>query len=58
MCRAIQCTQCGKTTWAGCGRHVDDVMKDVPVARRCTCERKERSAAKTLAKMFASLRGR
>ena len=29
--------QCGKTTWAGCGRHVDNVMKDVPQSRQCTC---------------------
>ncbi|GAA4484056.1 hypothetical protein GCM10023094_36520 [Rhodococcus olei] len=39
MCQPTPCTRCGKTTWAGCGNHVDDVMRHVPVAQRCTCER-------------------
>lgn len=32
MCRAVNCRTCGKTTWAGCGRHVDQVMRGVPAA--------------------------
>jgi hypothetical protein len=35
MCRAATCKTCGKTTWAGCGQHVDQVMRGVPVGRRC-----------------------
>ena len=35
MCRAIACTTCGKTTWAGCGQHVDQVMAGVPSGKRC-----------------------
>lgn len=35
MCRPIRCKQCGKTTWAGCGRHVDQVMGQIPPADRC-----------------------
>ncbi|HJB10177.1 MAG TPA: hypothetical protein H9786_06550 [Candidatus Brachybacterium merdavium] len=35
MCRAVTCRTCGKTTWAGCGQHVDQVMRDVPRAQRC-----------------------
>ncbi|MEQ7846694.1 hypothetical protein [Nocardioides kribbensis] len=35
MCRAVTCKQCGKTTWAGCGQHVDQVMARVPRADRC-----------------------
>lgn len=35
MCSPATCRVCGKTTWAGCGRHVDRVMRDVPAARRC-----------------------
>ncbi|MCU1545982.1 MAG: hypothetical protein JWP30_1082 [Homoserinimonas sp.] len=35
MCRAVNCKTCGKTTWAGCGEHVDDVMRGVPRADRC-----------------------
>ena len=39
MCFAVQCETCNKTTWQGCGKHVDDVMKKVPVEERCTCPR-------------------
>lgn len=35
MCRQVSCKTCGKTTWAGCGQHVDSVMRGVPVRDRC-----------------------
>lgn len=35
MCRAVTCKQCGKTTWAGCGMHVDQVLAGVPQSDRC-----------------------
>ena len=35
MCRAVTCRTCGRTTWAGCGQHVDSVMGSVPLAERC-----------------------
>jgi hypothetical protein len=35
MCRAVQCRSCGKTTWAGCGKHVDHVMAGVAKADQC-----------------------
>jgi Na+-translocating ferredoxin:NAD+ oxidoreductase RNF subunit RnfB len=35
MCQPATCQQCGKTTWAGCGQHVDQVMKDVAPVDRC-----------------------
>lgn len=38
MCRAIACKKCGKTTWAGCGNHVDQVMRSVANKDRCTCK--------------------
>lgn len=37
MCYPEKCPRCGKTGWAGCGQHVDDVMRSVPPAQRCTC---------------------
>jgi hypothetical protein len=37
MCYPVRCVHCGKTTWAGCGRHANNVMKAVPVSQRCTC---------------------
>ena len=33
MCRPATCKTCGKTTWAGCGQHVDQVMAGVPPHR-------------------------
>lgn len=35
MCRPVACRRCGKTTWAGCGQHVDQVMRGVPRDERC-----------------------
>ncbi len=35
MCRAVTCRKCGKTTWAGCGQHVRQVLAGVPAAQRC-----------------------
>ena len=35
MCRPAGCKTCGKTTWAGCGQHVDQVMRNVPADQRC-----------------------
>ena len=35
MCQRITCRKCGKPSFAGCGRHVESVLGDVPVAKRC-----------------------
>jgi hypothetical protein len=35
MCRPVTCRTCGKTTWAGCGQHVNQVMAHVPASQRC-----------------------
>ncbi|PFG41567.1 hypothetical protein ATJ88_0209 [Isoptericola jiangsuensis] len=35
MCQPTLCRTCGKTTWAGCGMHVDDVRRSVPAAQWC-----------------------
>ena len=35
MCRAVVCRTCGKTTWAGCGMHVEQVLAGVPGSQRC-----------------------
>lgn len=44
MCRAVKCNSCGKTTWAGCGAHVEQVMGHLPQSERCQC-REQASAA-------------
>ncbi|WP_172669685.1 hypothetical protein [Arsenicicoccus sp. oral taxon 190] len=35
MCRPVTCKTCGKTTWAGCGQHVDQVQRSVPAGQWC-----------------------
>jgi hypothetical protein len=37
MCQRVTCSQCGKPTFAGCGRHIEQVLGDVPPAERCRC---------------------
>jgi hypothetical protein len=39
MCTRISCRRCGKPTWVGCGRHVEQVMAGIPEEKRCTCPR-------------------
>ncbi|MBO1766689.1 hypothetical protein [Allobranchiibius sp. GilTou38] len=56
MCRPATCKTCGKTTWAGCGRHVDQVMAGVPRADRCPGHPTEATAAQ--GSFLRRLRGR
>jgi len=35
MCYPVTCDTCGKTTWAGCGEHVDEALAGVPAEQRC-----------------------
>lgn len=35
MCRPVTCRVCGKTTWAGCGQHIDAVKSSVPKGQWC-----------------------
>ncbi|MBX7080675.1 MAG: hypothetical protein K1X88_15870 [Nannocystaceae bacterium] len=44
MCRRVQCSQCGKPTFAGCGAHVEQVLGDVPRDQRCRCAEARESA--------------
>jgi hypothetical protein len=37
MCYRIVCLKCNKPTYRGCGRHIEDVLGDVPVEERCQC---------------------
>lgn len=43
MCRRVVCSECGKPGYAGCGKHVEQVLGDVPSEERCRC-REEREA--------------
>lgn len=39
MCSPTGCDKCGKTTWTGCGLHIDEALAGVEESKRCTCER-------------------
>ncbi|HUH53531.1 MAG TPA: hypothetical protein VLZ31_05755 [Microbacteriaceae bacterium] len=35
MCQAVTCRTCSKTTWAGCGQHIQQVRRSVPASQWC-----------------------
>lgn len=37
MCRRIQCELCQKPTYSGCGKHIEQVLRGVTAAERCSC---------------------
>ena len=37
MSRRVECSKCGRPTYAGCGMHIEQVLGDVPSAQRCHC---------------------
>jgi len=37
MCHQVKCPRCGRPTFAGCGRHVEEALADVPKDQRCSC---------------------
>jgi hypothetical protein len=43
MCRQTTCPTCHKPTWAGCGAHIEQVLRDVRLADRCQCSTAPRS---------------
>ncbi|WP_201465907.1 hypothetical protein [Janibacter melonis] len=58
MCRQATCRVCGKTTWAGCGQHVDQVMAGVPRADRCPGHAAETKTTTPAAGVLSRLLGR
>ena len=37
MCRRVECSECGRPGFAGCGKHIEQVLGDVPKDERCRC---------------------
>lgn len=35
MCSPVPCNACGKTTWEGCGEHIEQALAGVAEADRC-----------------------
>ncbi len=55
MCRAITCNRCGRPSWAGCGAHVEQVLRHIPHDKRCRC--REQSSADSGGGLGKKLRG-
>lgn len=58
MCRPASCSTCGKTTWAGCGNHVESVKASVPAGQWCRCDRSAETSAPRTGGFLARLLGR
>lgn len=62
MCSRIQCKECGKPSFVGCGMHVEQVLGDVPRADRCSCHSQPKaskvSRPKASSRFFSWLRDR
>ncbi|TQO18782.1 hypothetical protein FB472_0303 [Rhodoglobus vestalii] len=61
MCRAVTCRVCNKTTWAGCGEHIQSVKRSVPASNWCNGKHTQAqmdSAKSTEGGFFARLFGR
>ncbi|KAG1368530.1 hypothetical protein COCNU_14G009980 [Cocos nucifera] len=37
MCFKVDCKQCGKVTWGGCGKHAASVYNSIEKGKHCTC---------------------
>jgi len=46
MCSKTTCKHCGKATWTGCGKHIEQALAGVPQQERCTCTAEDRAATK------------
>lgn len=58
MCRPVKCRNCGKTTWAGCCEHVDQIKASVPAGQWCTCTRENSASSSSSGGFLAGLFGR
>ncbi len=58
MCQRVKCPTCQKPTFTGCGRHVEQVLGDVPPEARCTCREATQPKAGGSKSVFARLIGR
>ncbi len=57
MCRRVQCAECKKPSYAGCGMHIEQVLGDVPPEGRCTCHEKPKKEGAAATSLFGRLFG-
>jgi hypothetical protein len=37
MCHSVKCEKCQKTSWSGCGNHLESIFLNIPINKRCFC---------------------
>ncbi|KAJ8770610.1 hypothetical protein K2173_021257 [Erythroxylum novogranatense] len=37
MCFKVDCSQCGKYSWGGCGKHLSAVYANIEKGKHCMC---------------------
>ncbi|KAK6287971.1 hypothetical protein QQP08_001633 [Theobroma cacao] len=37
MCYRVDCKQCGKYSWGGCGNHLSTLYASIDEGKRCMC---------------------
>jgi Na+-translocating ferredoxin:NAD+ oxidoreductase RNF subunit RnfB len=57
MCRSVRCRQCGKTGWAGCGAHVEQVLAGIPTSERCAGHAKQAGEPGVVSRLLGRLFG-
>lgn len=57
MCRQVECGECKKPTYAGCGMHVEQVLGGVPREERCSCRDEPKKQASVEPSIFRRIFG-
>ncbi len=52
MCTRVTCPRCQKPSFVGCGRHVEQVLGDVPREERCRCHEQSTDAGSSDERSF------
>lgn len=52
MCRPTTCRTCKKTTWAGCGQHINQVKATVPADQWCSGHSRAERRSGFFSKLF------
>ena len=37
MCYEVKCSKCKKSTYGGCGKHLENLFRNIPYNQRCWC---------------------
>lgn len=41
MCQTIQCSECSKLTYIGCGKHLKTLFINIPIHSLCICDKEK-----------------